>query len=110
MGSYKTKADVIKDFGLPSVKKEDGQFSEWIYDYGSTTRGVTTRLSGYNFNVSNFNTSNNYVKFNFQGNNVTNWSTNGADFTIKNGNDEKTLLWILGVSGVLIFIGGVLTI
>ena len=110
MARYRSKADVIKGFGLPTVKKEEGQYSEWIYNYGSTIQGFNTKLSGSNVNLSKYNTYSTYVKFNFQGDKVIDWRTQGTDFTVKSGNDEKTLLWILGISGVLIFIGGILTI
>jgi hypothetical protein len=37
MNGFKTKDQVIKKFGLPSTKKNEGEYEEWYYDYGTKT-------------------------------------------------------------------------
>lgn len=37
MDSYQTKDQIIRKFGVPTTKNQEGGFEEWYYDYGSKT-------------------------------------------------------------------------
>jgi hypothetical protein len=37
MNSYKTKEQIIKKFGLPTIKKNEGKFEEWYYEFSAKT-------------------------------------------------------------------------
>ena len=37
MDKYKTKDQIVAKFGLPTNKKTEGEYEEWLYDYGTKT-------------------------------------------------------------------------
>ena len=37
MDQFTTKDQIIKKFGLPTSKKNEGDYEEWLYDYGTKT-------------------------------------------------------------------------
>jgi hypothetical protein len=37
MDQFVTKDQIIKKFGLPTSKKNEGEYEEWLYDYGTKT-------------------------------------------------------------------------
>lgn len=109
-----TKEDVIKQFGLPSEKFEDNGYTQYVYDYGSTT--VSSSYGRRNTNVTVNSSSNslygsansnayvvgrmstytNYAKFVFDSNDrLIRWETKGVDFAEKKPAPFKTALYFL---------------
>lgn len=81
MDSFKTKQDLINRFGLPTEKRTDTDYEQWIYDCGSTVRGITTPVYG-NMSVTRFNTYSKYMMFMLDGQgNVIRWQSNGVNLT-----------------------------
>lgn len=37
MDKYKSKDQIVAKFGLPTSKKTEGEYEEWLYDYGTKT-------------------------------------------------------------------------
>lgn len=37
MDRYKSKDQIVAKFGLPTNKKTEGEYEEWLYDYGTKT-------------------------------------------------------------------------
>ena len=52
MENFKTRDKIIARFGLPTSKKVEGEYEEWMYDYGTKTitdaSAVGTGYSGTN--------------------------------------------------------------
>lgn len=37
MDTYRTRDQIVKQFGLPSTKKQEAEYEEWYFDYGTKT-------------------------------------------------------------------------
>ena len=104
-----TKNDVLSAFGIPTHKKSEGRYSEWIYDYGTnylTLSNPTTTDINVNTNplvlapniqartyggMSYTTTFQHYVKFSFYDDKVQSWKPVGMDYTIKEKDQGKTI-------------------
>ena len=103
---FKTKDDVIKEYGAPTKKEIISNTEIWFYNLGETT----TSKSKINIYEGLFYSSNgslkkttstfkSYVEFQFNNSEdiVNNWRTNGIDYSkkgenIKVANKEKSLV------------------
>jgi hypothetical protein len=106
MQSFKTKKDLIKNFGLPTQKRQEDTYTEWLYDYGKIGIGSTsnTNTSFLNTGLPNATTANaeyvtiikeenRFIKFILDENdNVISYTASGVDFTKKKSNLLGTLL------------------
>ncbi len=97
LNSYKTKDQVLHNFGVPAHKRGEGTYSEWTYDFGSTnvSRSSANAYDNYYGGVSASGTTVNetysrYLKFTFNGNNVTKWDCQGVDYTKRVVDKKKT--------------------
>jgi hypothetical protein len=103
MSSYATKDEVKNRLGLPSEKREDGSYSEWIYSYGQSIRGVSSNLYGNNTRITNYTQNDKYIKFVFNGNYMTKWESNGVDLGVKKTDIKNTvILTALGLGLVIV--------
>ena len=124
LAAYKTKSDVIAEFGLPAQKRQEGSITEWLYDYGSvgirgsyTTANANGSASVYGNSVygqasgnsSNVTTSTNYqryLKFTFDGRDrITKWEYQGVDLSVRKKAPGRTIACVLiGVAAVVILV------
>lgn len=108
MNKFKTKNDVIKEFGLPDSKKELNGYEEWLFkkdkviirnkSKSGSSQNLTLGggallknkypIGGFNSNGGNFEDENetireerSFLKFIFENDKVINWETVGLDFT-----------------------------
>lgn len=108
MNKFKTKNEVIKEFGLPDSKKELNGYEEWLFKKdkviirNKSKSGGSQNLTlgggallknkypigGFNTSGSNFEDENetireerSFVKFIFENDKVIKWETVGLDFT-----------------------------
>jgi len=110
----RTKDDVIRQFGVPTEKYEENGFTQYVYNYGSTSIGSSYGRSNTNASVTAGNNSlygsanttafafgrvstySNYAKFVFDSNDrLIRWETKGVDFAEKKPAPLKTALGIL---------------
>ncbi len=118
MQSFKTKQDLIKTFGLPTQKRQEDTYTEWLYDYGRIAINSGTNTNLFNSNLPNATTvngeytniikeENRFVKFILdENNNIVSYTSTGVNFTKKKKNVLATLLVttsvIVGGFGLLI--------
>ena len=110
MSRYRTKQDVILNFGEPTQKSEEAGLTLWSYDLGSTTIGIYHRntnatasvYGGYGsanaktFGVNSYSQYSRYVRFAFDRNgNTVHWTTQGVDFTEKKSNTLGTVVLLV---------------
>jgi len=85
MQSYKNKSQVIKNFGVPSVKTNLEGLEIWIYDLGTVRRSEVDGRNYPNFNKYTESyvteTYDKYVEFHFRGDEVVNYRTSGVDYS-----------------------------
>ena len=104
-----TKNDVLNAFGIPTHKKSEGRYSEWVYDGGTnyltlsnpTTTDININTNplvlapniqartygGNSYNI----TFQHYIKFSFYDDKVQSWKPVGMDYTIKEKDQGKTI-------------------
>jgi hypothetical protein len=106
MDKFKSKEQVIKEFGLPDSNKDFNNFTEWYYDKGTKYKKVSNRefgsddilvggigkykkvglAGGFKTNFGNEHTTEEiiedktFIKFIFDKDVVVNWETKGVDF------------------------------
>jgi len=108
---YKTKQDVTKTFGIPTEKRMEDNYEEWLYRYDKydsfTEHSVKEYHNTQTTIVTDFNKYNRYLKFTFdlQGN-VTRCDYTGVDFTVK-GKDKGATIALV-ISGTALVVGIVL--
>jgi hypothetical protein len=114
MDGFKTKEQVISTFGLPTEKKNDGEYEEYYYDFGTktVTQGVVNAnanattvaktTSNYNSGAYKQNANGNakatvvsqdinyFVRFTFKDTKVIAWKTNGRDYRYYQLINKKT--------------------
>ena len=124
LGSYTTKDQVVRAFGLPSEKRSDGNYTEFYYDQGSVSVGSSYSRSNANASASSYgNTTygsaqgsgyaigsvsnyNRYVKFTFDHrDNVISSEAQGVDMAEKKAAWGKTILLLLGSLGLGVGLG-----
>jgi hypothetical protein len=107
MDKFKSKEQVIKEFGLPDSNKEYNNFTEWYYDKGTKYKKISNRdfgsddilvggignykkvglAGGFKSNNGNENTTEEisevktFIKFVFDNDVVVNWESKGVDFS-----------------------------
>ena len=118
-----TKNDVLSAFGIPTHKKSEGRYSEWVYDYGTnyltlsnpTTTDITVNTNplvlapniqartygGNSYNIA----FQHYIRITFYDNEVRGLESVGMDYTVKEKDQEKTIIAI-----VLTILGSLLTV
>lgn len=125
MGNFKTKEDVISSFGLPDEKIEEGNYTQWLFNYGKGSDGIgignsRTNASVYgNENsvygqanthtslVTRFSEYNKFVKFTFDNEDrVVSRSSQGVDLSERKSSVGKTLLYV----GTVVAVGAALGI
>lgn len=97
MARFKTKNDVLSTFGSPNSKEVSDGFEYWTYDkgtvhtsYAGASGNAYYNNSGAVANANGYGTSSSYnksVRFTFQGNRVTHWSTTGMNYENDNSLD-----------------------
>jgi hypothetical protein len=80
MSGYNSKEMIISKFGLPTAKKSEGEYEEWLYDYGTqiitdSQSNSAARVNSYGAFGSNSSTSFGYNSYN---NPTIAGSTNGG--------------------------------
>ena len=127
LSRYTTKDGVIGYYGLPTVKRQDGKYTEFYYDHGTgsvgsayasgSARGSVTRtqngaygeVSGNGYAVGSVVNFNRYVKFTFDENDrVINAEARGVDLSVKQKAPGKTALFIIMLVGGSIAAGAAL--
>ena len=104
MNRYKTKADIITKFGLPSEKRSESGLEEWYYNFGTKTTYTYSNTQS-SLLTGNANTSNKFVKFIIKNDSVVNWTTQGVDLKLTEINKKQTTLAIiLGTIGSISFL------
>lgn len=91
MSKFRTKQDVLNRFGSPSEKDKVEGIEIWHYSFGYRTAG-NSMYTPYGRGVlgsQNSVTYERYVEFQFSGNNVVNWRTQGVN--LKNGTSKSEL-------------------
>jgi hypothetical protein len=102
MATFRTRADIVDRFGLPTEKREGEGIIEWIYNFGTISvasnfgnshTGATIYAnngSAYgssntmSANVTSFTQFNKYIKFTLDNSgNVTKWQSQGVDLTVR---------------------------
>ena len=114
MNKYKTKDDVLKQFGPPTEKITDS-LEQWLYRYGKVSK-QPSQPTGY-MEVKNASTKDvevftlydRFIIFSFdQKGNVVQWYTKGVDFTKKTFSLGRTVGLVAGsvatavIAGVII--------
>ena len=118
-----TKSDVLNIWGIPTHKKSEGRYSEWVYDYGTnyltlsnpTTTDINVNTNPYvlapeiqarTYGGESYNIAfQHYVKFSFYDDKVQSWKSVGMDYTVKEKDQEKTIAAI-----VFTILGSLLTV
>lgn len=92
MQQFKTKKELIDRFGLPTEKRQEGNITEWLYDFGNASKDVSTvRTTGNGALVTNFNSYRRYLKFEFDENGtITKTFSQGVDLSIRVRDKAKT--------------------
>jgi hypothetical protein len=106
MQRYRTKQDIVNNFGLPAEKRSGEGIEEWLYNYGAVNvatgyRNTNATVNGdYNsaygnsntLSVTQFSQYNRYIKFtlNDRGN-VIKWESQGVDLAVKQKAPGKTI-------------------
>jgi hypothetical protein len=117
-----TKDGILKKFGIPSQKKSEGSYEEWIYDLGQRTIVLglpSTSNTKINVNPS-YNsadlrtnrygggaissTYNNYIKITFQNSTAIKWETQGVDYTVTENKPGATALLVIGTIGTSVLL------
>lgn len=123
----KTKEQILQEFGIPTEKRVEGNYEEWIYVLGqrsislsppsssrSTVKVYPSRATidtRYSASMGMTRTVEDYIKITFQGDKAIRWNTQGVDYTVTERDSEKTALAVvfsvLGsvLLGVLISMG-----
>jgi len=98
MNKYKTKGDVIKQFGPPTEKRSADAAEEWLYSYDRQAGNPDTTAK----KVTNFSIYKRFIIFNLdmQGN-VLNWRCEGVDFGKRKAQPGKTLALVAGSVGLI---------
>ncbi|HQW83647.1 MAG TPA: hypothetical protein PK987_04260 [Ferruginibacter sp.] len=113
--SFHTKKDVIARYGLPTEKKTEGNITEWLYDMGSVSTGVSRSAGTVNTTVNTtssgatgsaygggttytkFNNYRSYIKFIFdERDNVMNVVWQGVDLSVRKKAPGRTVGLIVG--------------
>jgi hypothetical protein len=111
MEQFRTKDQVVRQFGVPYKKGEDGDYTEYVYDFGHTVVGMGYKNSNTNASVTDDGNSiygrsntngyggvrydelNRHVRFVFDNrNNVVSYETQGVDFSKKKTAVGRTIL------------------
>jgi len=111
MARYKTKQDIVKDFGLPAEKRSGEGIEEWLYTYGTVTtrthlgNSTDNNASATSINVTQFNQYDSYVKFTLDGNgNVLKWESRGVDLAIRAKAPVRTVLYgLFWIGAIIVF-------
>jgi hypothetical protein len=120
MQSYRTKAAVEKQFGLPDEIREANNTTEWLYNCdatsifgrskaqiainGSDNRTVDS-LNARSLKVTQFTNYFNYAKFTFDPQGIViSWDSHGVNFAKKKKNTVGTILLVAGAAGALAFL------
>lgn len=114
LGRYRSKDQVIARYGLPTVKREEGEYTEFYYDHGaitlansysranvdaSVTRtrdGAYGSATGTGYSIGSATSFNRYVKYTFDKyDRVIGAESRGVDLAEKKNAPGKTILAIL---------------
>ncbi|HEY4325476.1 MAG TPA: hypothetical protein VGN20_15880 [Mucilaginibacter sp.] len=121
MERYKSKQDVVAEFGLPAEKRSGEGIEEWIYNYGAVSTTTTygnqntnnsvngTASGGVNGNsntntavVTQVNQYDRYVKFTFDTNgNVLKWGSQGINNEVRKKDTVGTVFSVAGIVALI---------
>lgn len=124
MNRFRTKEGVIAHFGLPDQKIEEGDYTQWLFDFGKGSTGVgfgnaNTNASIYGNKSNIYGNSNTnagvftqvdeydkYVKFTFdkQGM-VKNWTSQGVNLSRKQIKKGATIVAVVAVIAACVELG-----
>ena len=94
-----TKQDVLKMWGVPSEKRTEGRYAEWIYDFGSRyiTRSYGSTMYTFDANA--------YIKVQFYGDRVTDWKTRGVNYERTKTDKGRTAIAAIIITSATIGLG-----
>jgi hypothetical protein len=102
MDRYHTKEEIIARFGLPTEKRQGENIEEWIYDFGTISKGRGTGVGyrGISFSSGQYDNTQKFIKFTFDSNGkLLKWDSQSVDLTEKKVSTGKT------IAGVIILLG-----